>query len=267
MTTPVIDKFPLQTPSLSGSPSSFTFNPQLTWSIPAFGSFTYQVDVGLTVDIQITLDDPASATAQWVTVVAGATGGSASNYSSTSFRGVRVNRTGGTGTVRFVLQQSTSTGSAGGTTNVQGTTASGATDSGNPITFAAVAHSTPRSFGAGQRAVAGADLAGNLEVTQATYLFGEDPRGKIAVEEQFSSTRITTATTTVCLVGVGTLRSVFIEVALTGTATIYDNTAASGTIITILPVGTVGSVPLPRKCALGCTVVTSAADRLVVFTA
>lgn len=104
-------------------------------------------------------------------------------------------------------------------------------------------------------------------VTQGTYMFGEDPRNKIAVEEQFSSTRITTATTTVCLVGLGTLRSVFVEVALTGTVTIYDNTAGSGTIITILPIGTVGNVPLPRKCALGCTVVTSAADRLVVFTA
>ena len=63
------------------------------------------------------------------------------------------------------------------------------------------------------------------------------------------------------------LAKIIVEVALTGTVTVYDNTAAAGTILTILPIGTVAGVySFDSSFATGCTVVTSAADRVVVVT-
>lgn len=96
---------------------------------------------------------------------------------------------------------------------------------------------------------------------------GEDiDRSILNVEETGASTRITSAATTICLASSGALLGVLVEVALTGTLTIYDNTAASGTIITILPIGTpAGYYRLPRKVTTGVTAVTSASDRAVVF--
>lgn len=96
---------------------------------------------------------------------------------------------------------------------------------------------------------------------------GEDiDRSILNVEETGASTRITSAATTIALASPGALLGVLVEVALTGTLTIYDNTAASGTIITILPIGTpAGYYRLPRKITTGVTGVTSASDRAVIF--
>lgn len=96
---------------------------------------------------------------------------------------------------------------------------------------------------------------------------GEDiNRNLTLTEEASNSTRITTATTTLCLAAPGTLYGVFVEVALTGTATFYDALTATGTPPLILPIGTpAGWHRFPRKMVTGATVVTSAADRLVVF--
>jgi hypothetical protein len=99
-------------------------------------------------------------------------------------------------------------------------------------------------------------------------LGGEDiGRDLLKTIEDYPSTRITTAATTPCLAGSGSLGGVFLEAALTGTVTIYDHpSAASGTVKTILPIGTVaGFHKLPFALSLGATVVTSAADRIVVF--
>jgi hypothetical protein len=234
------------------------------------------ITAGFTVDISLSTSDSAYPSLMvWnkpaaLTGIVGSTNGTRDRYSSNSFTAIKVERISGSGTFEFVISTNGAAAS-GGTVAVpsvvQGASASGATAAGNPVPIAGVAHSTPRSFTAGQSAVAGTDLAGNIEVTQGTYVAGEDVlRNRLAVEKQFNSTRITTAATTVCLSGVGTIDSIFVEVALTGTATVYDNVAASGTIITILPIGAVGSISIPRKCSLGATVVTSAADRLVVFT-
>lgn len=91
-------------------------------------------------------------------------------------------------------------------------------------------------------------------------------RDIINVEQAAGTTRITTATTTTCLSGAGSILGILIEVATAGTVTIYDNTAGSGTIIAILPIGAVaGYYPIPRPISTGVTVVTSGADRVVVF--
>ena len=99
-------------------------------------------------------------------------------------------------------------------------------------------------------------------------LGGEDiGRDLIKTIEDFASTRITSAATTPCLAGSGSIGGFFVEVALTGTVTVYDNpSAASGTVKTILPIGTpAGFHKFPAAVSLGATVVTSAADRVVVF--
>lgn len=99
-------------------------------------------------------------------------------------------------------------------------------------------------------------------------LGGEDVgRDLMKTIEDYPSTRITTATTTPCLAGSGSLGGVFVEAALTGTVTIYDHpSAASGTVKCILPIGTpAGFHKLPFALSLGATAVTSAADRVIVF--
>lgn len=99
-------------------------------------------------------------------------------------------------------------------------------------------------------------------------LGGEDVgRDLMKTIEDYPSTRITTATTTPCLAGSGSLGGVFVEAALTGTLTIYDHpSAASGTVKCILPIGTAaGFHKLPFALSLGATAVTSAADRVIVF--
>lgn len=96
---------------------------------------------------------------------------------------------------------------------------------------------------------------------------GEDLAADVQrVTDSATSTRITTAATTTLFAGRGTLKRVLVEAALTGTATIYDNTAGSSTIVTILPIGfPAGSHELGAECAVGCTIVTSAADRIVAL--
>ncbi len=87
------------------------------------------------------------------------------------------------------------------------------------------------------------------------------------MSEEFNSTRITTATTTLCHSGVGVIGGIFVEVALTAAVTLYDAITATGTPPLILPIGTVaGFHKFPRKLGSGATVVTAGADRIVVFT-
>lgn len=97
----------------------------------------------------------------------------------------------------------------------------------------------------------------------------DDNRDVLHVVDGGGSTRITTATTTVCRNTSGRLNGVYVEVALTGTATFYDNaSAASGTTPWILPIGTVAGWHEFRGATManGVVCVTSAADRLVVNT-
>lgn len=106
-----------------------------------------------------------------------------------------------------------------------------------------------------------------MPVSDQSIRGGEDLAADVQrVTDSATSTRITTATTTTLFAGRGTLKRVLIEAALTGTATIYDNTAGSSTIVTILPIGfPAGSHMLGAECAVGCTIVTSAADRIVAL--
>lgn len=129
-------------------------------------------------------------------------------------------------------------------------------------------HSSPTSRTDGQGGPWESDSKGNLNINLATRLSGENQAAnRMMVSNPGTSTRITTATATIAASGAGVLKRFFIESALTGTATVYDNTAGSGTILTILPIGyAAGSHAFGGTFNLGVTVVTSAADRVIPIT-
>lgn len=77
------------------------------------------------------------------------------------------------------------------------------------------------------------DTLGQLQVTLGTKIAGEDLTNNImVVEERYSYTNVATAATTVIKSGAGFLHAIVVNTPLaTGTLTIYDNTAGSGTKI------------------------------------
>lgn len=80
-----------------------------------------------------------------------------------------------------------------------------------------------------------------------------------------ASAYIATATTTVVKSGAGVLHSIVLGETAAGAITIYDNTAASGTIICVLKASIAeGSYLFDRPFAIGLTVVTAAASKLHV---
>jgi len=134
----------------------------------------------------------------------------------------------------------------------------------------AIYNASPTVRTEGQGGPLQADSLGNLQTNANTLTSGESQaRNRMLVVDGGTSTRITTATTTVCRNTTGRLNGVYVEVALTGTATFYDNaSAASGTTPWILPIGTVAGWHEFRGATMsnGVVCVTSAADRLVVNT-
>lgn len=89
---------------------------------------------------------------------------------------------------------------------------------------------------------------------------------RMAVMGDYSSVAISTATTTVVKSGVGVLRSCQVLGGTLGAITVYDNTAASGTVIApaFTPTATVpGTQILPDiRFSVGLTIVTAAATIL-----
>lgn len=79
----------------------------------------------------------------------------------------------------------------------------------------------------------------------------------------YNSTYISTATTTTVFSGPGILHELSLTETAAGTITIYDNTAASGTIKAVLKASIVeGSYLRDIDFTIGCTIVTVAASKL-----
>ncbi len=157
-----------------------------------------------------------------------------------------------------------------GTANVVsgGNVAAGSTDSGNPVKVGAVYNSTAPTYTTGQRTDLQADSQGNLQSNLFTKIAGEDLTNDVMkCEEQFSYTNITLAapTTTVVKSGAGLLHCIQINKAVaTGVITVYDNTAASGTVIATITqpaavLATTQNCLYDVKFNTGLTVVTSTA--------
>jgi hypothetical protein len=108
------------------------------------------------------------------------------------------------------------------------------------------------------------DINGNLLTSAGTAAAGEDVINDVQkVEQRYTYTTITTATTTLVKTGVGLVHTISILGGTLGAITVYDNTAASGT--TILPTFTpTAALPCPpiildESFTVGLTVVTAAA--------
>ncbi len=89
--------------------------------------------------------------------------------------------------------------------------------------------------------------------------------GVAKVEERFSYSNITTATTTTVKSGAGFIHAITVNTTAAGTITIYDNTAGSGTKIATLK-ASVGEQTFFYNAAFGTglTLVTAAASDVTV---
>lgn len=175
-----------------------------------------------------------------------------------------------TGTSQVITSYKARAGSTTGTgtlaTQIQGTAAADAAAVGNPVQVGGLYVSADPNLTSGDIYPLKHDSKGNLMVSKATLDAGENlTRNVMITSFSNASSRITTNTTTVCKSGAGSLVGIWVEVATTGIITVYDNTAASGTVLLTIPAALpVGEHVFPIACSLGITVVTAAADRIAV---
>lgn len=100
----------------------------------------------------------------------------------------------------------------------------------------------------------------------AQQIAGEDlVNNVLRTETRFTPNYISTATTTVVKTGAGVMHNIVIQGGTLGTVIIYDNTAASGTIIASFDTPTAQTTfTFNSTFATGLTVITSAATKLTV---
>jgi hypothetical protein len=99
-----------------------------------------------------------------------------------------------------------------------------------------------------------------------TKLAGEDLTNDVMkVEQRFSNSYISTATTTTVKSGAGFLHSITIGETAAGAITIYDNTAGSGTVLAVLKASIAEQTfTFNTPYSTGLTIVTAAASKLTV---
>jgi len=108
--------------------------------------------------------------------------------------------------------------------------------------------------------------SGAEQVDLETKIAGEDLTNDVLkVNQVFSPTYISTATTTVVKTGSGLLHSIVIGETAAGAITIYDNTAGSGTTIGVLKASVAeGTYTFDASFATGLTIVTAGASKITV---
>jgi len=133
----------------------------------------------------------------------------------------------------------------------------------NTVPFA-IFRSSPVVRTNGQLGPLEAGQLGDLLASLATRLAGEDITND-ALKSRYSgsSTYISTATTTVCKGGAGHLHSITLTETAAGTITIYDNTAASGTVLAVFKASIVENTYLfDLNFGTGLTIVAAGASKL-----
>lgn len=110
------------------------------------------------------------------------------------------------------------------------------------------------------------DGNGNLSSTLGTRIAGENvSRDVLRNEPRYTPTYISTATTTTCVSGAGTLGSITVQGGTAGTIIVYDNTAGSGTVLASFDsTNALATYMFNVAFTTGCTVVTAAATKLTV---
>lgn len=106
----------------------------------------------------------------------------------------------------------------------------------------------------------------SMKTQLVTALAGEDlPNDVLKVEQRFSPLYISTATTTTVKTGVGVLHSIVVQGGTAGTIIVYDNTAASGTILASFDsTNALNTYMFNCAFSVGLTIITSAATKLTV---
>ena len=140
------------------------------------------------------------------------------------------------------------------------------TPSGSASVPLAKYNATPTTRTEGQFGVLQADTLGNLKETLGTTIAGEDiPNDVLKVETRNNGTYISTATTTVCKTGAGLLHTITVTGGTAGTIVVYDNTAASGTILaSFSSTNALATYTFNVSFSIGLTVVTSAATLVTI---
>jgi len=140
------------------------------------------------------------------------------------------------------------------------------TPSGSASVPLAKYNATPTTRTEGQFGVLQADSLGNLKETLGTTIAGEDiPNDVLKVEMRNNATYISTATTTVVKTGAGLLHTITVTGGTAGTIVVYDNTAASGTILaSFASTNALATYTFNVSFSVGLTVVTSAATLVTI---
>lgn len=155
-----------------------------------------------------------------------------------------------------------------GTTSmqVQGASADNAPVTENPVLTGGEYNATPPTYGDGDKTTRQDDVNGNQKVReQYAPLYEDNVAQRALTEQRFTPGYISTATTTTLKTGSGLMHAVIVQGGTTGTIIIYDNTAASGTILASFDTtNALASYMFNVSFATGLTVVTSAATKLTV---
>lgn len=149
---------------------------------------------------------------------------------------------------------------------VAGAVADNAADSGLPLKVGGVYNASAPTYDTGDRGNLQIDVAGNLKVSLATKLAGEDLTGDvIKVEQRNNYAYISSATTTTIKSGAGFLHTLTILGGTAGVVTVYDNTAGSGSVIAAFgSTNALQTYTFDVTYATGLTVVTAAGTQLTV---
>ena len=127
--------------------------------VEAAAYFDYNVNNGVTVNISVsTSDSSIPSTMVWtlpaaLTGLVGSAGSTRGRYNSSTFTGIKIDRVSGAATVDIVTS-SNAVSAAGSTTNpssIQGNTAGGTTDSGNPVKVGGVFNTVRPTYTDAQR--------------------------------------------------------------------------------------------------------------------
>lgn len=129
-------------------------------------------------------------------------------------------------------------------------------------------HAAPTARTEGQGGPLESNQIGDLLATLNSLLAGEDLLNNILrTQSRNNSTYISTATTTVVKSGSGLLHCITVMGGTAGTIIVYDNTAASGTILASFDsTNALATYLFDVIFSIGCTVITSAATKLGVET-
>lgn len=116
-------------------------------------------------------------------------------------------------------------------TFVSGPVSDGGTAAGSPLPVGGIFHASAPTYTDGQRFQLQSDVNGNLKVTLATRIAGEDLTNDVLKVERRALYRQITASTQI-KASAGRLRGIFVSAAsATPTIKVWDNTAGSGAIL------------------------------------